>query len=107
MLHLFPRLTETPADDKAMTVEDCASCVVDATDRRLRKAFFPWTSTVARYVHTRQHLRYFCKHARPIRIRYFLAHIYFALDISTFSHSYLRPLVPDVIDKKIHAKARL
>jgi hypothetical protein len=51
-----------------MTVEDCASCVIDATDRRLRKAFFPWTSTVA---------------------------------------SYLRPLVPDVIDKKIHAKARL
>jgi len=61
--------TEGAADDeKSMTVEDCASCVIDATDRRLRKAFFPWTSTVA---------------------------------------SYLRPLVPDVIDKKIHAKARL
>lgn len=35
-------------NDKAMTVEDCASCVVDATDRRLRKAFFPFKSALAR-----------------------------------------------------------
>jgi short-subunit dehydrogenase len=55
-------------DSKSMTVEDCASCVVDATDRKLRKAFFPWTSTVA---------------------------------------SYVRPLLPDMIDQKIWAKSRL
>lgn len=51
-----------------MAVEDCASCVVDATDRRLRKAFFPWSSTLA---------------------------------------SYLRPLIPQVLDRKIWEKSRL
>jgi len=62
-------LKSAGADEgKSMSVEDCASCVVDATDRKLRKAFFPWSSTIA---------------------------------------SYLRPLVPDLIDEKIWAKSRL
>lgn len=32
-----------------ISVEDCASCIVDATDRRLRKAFFPLGSAIASY----------------------------------------------------------
>lgn len=32
-----------------ISVEDCASCIVDATDRRLRKAFFPFGSALASY----------------------------------------------------------
>lgn len=33
-----------------MTVKDCADAIVDATDRRLRKAFFPFKSWLAAYV---------------------------------------------------------
>jgi len=53
---------------KAMTVEDCAKAIVDASDRRLRKAFFPFMS---------------------------------------FAASYLRPLIPDYVDKKIRGRASL
>ena len=35
---------------KAMTVKDCADAIMDATDRRLRKAFFPWKSWAAAYI---------------------------------------------------------
>jgi len=59
---------ETVPPKHAMTVEECASAILDAADRRLRKAFFPWKSFVA---------------------------------------SYLRPLVPDLVDKAIWSRARL
>ena len=35
---------------KAMEVVECAEAIVDAADRRLRKAFFPWKSFVASYL---------------------------------------------------------
>lgn len=54
--------------ESAMSVEQCATAIVDAADRRLRKAFFPFNSFVA---------------------------------------SYLRPLVPDLIDEKIRKRASL
>jgi len=54
--------------DSAMTVQDCAAAIVDAGDRKLRKAFFPWNSWIA---------------------------------------SYLRPIIPDAMDKFIMAKAKL
>jgi hypothetical protein len=38
------------ANTGGMTVDDCASCIVDATDRRLRKAFFPLGSAIASYL---------------------------------------------------------
>jgi hypothetical protein len=53
---------------KSMSVEQCARAIVDATDRRLRKAFFPFSS---------------------------------------FAGAYLRPLLPDLIDKKIRGRASL
>jgi short-subunit dehydrogenase len=34
----------------AMTVENCAAAIVDAADRRLRKAFFPLNSFLANYL---------------------------------------------------------
>lgn len=52
----------------AISVEDCAVAIVDAADRRLRKAFFPWKSFLA---------------------------------------SYLRPLVPDMIDGAIRKRSAL
>lgn len=62
-------LKNAPVDDsKVMKVEDCAACILDATDRRLRKAFFPLKSAVA---------------------------------------SYLRPIVPDIIDKRIWERSSL
>jgi len=54
--------------DTTMTVEQCATAIVDAADRKLRKAFFPFKSFLA---------------------------------------SYLRPLVPDLIDEKIRKRASL
>jgi short-subunit dehydrogenase len=35
---------------KAMDVVACANAIVDAADRRLRKAFFPWKSFLASYL---------------------------------------------------------
>jgi len=61
-------VTESAPSKHALTVEECALAIVDAADRRLRKAFFPLKSFVA---------------------------------------SYLRPLVPDLVDKAIHSRARL
>lgn len=67
-LKVDPMLTE-PAEAKfSMTVEQCAAAIVDAGDRRLRKAFFPATS---------------------------------------FFANYLRPLLPDQIDKLIMKRAKL
>jgi short-subunit dehydrogenase len=54
--------------DTTMSVEQCATAIVDAADRKLRKAFFPFKSFLA---------------------------------------SYLRPLVPDLIDEKIRKRASL
>lgn len=62
-----PNLKEAPAKH-AMTVADCAAAIVDAGDRRLRKAFFPFNSWLA---------------------------------------SYLRPIIPDAMDKLIMARAKL
>jgi len=62
-----PNLKDSSSGD-AMTVDECAAAVVDAADRRLRKAFFPFKSWAA---------------------------------------AYLRPLLPDPIDKKIWARAKL
>ena len=33
-----------------MTVDECAATIVDAADRRLRKAVFPWKSWAAFYL---------------------------------------------------------
>ena len=52
----------------AMSVEECARAIVDAADRRLRKAFFPFNSWLA---------------------------------------SYLRPIIPDVMDALILRRAKL
>jgi len=64
--------TNLPAEkapgEGAMTVADCASAIVDAGDRRLRKAFFPMSSWIA---------------------------------------SYLRPLIPDQMDRLIMQRAKL
>jgi short-subunit dehydrogenase len=62
-----PTLKEAPSAH-AMTVADCAAAIVDAGDRKLRKAFFPFNSWVA---------------------------------------SYLRPLIPDAMDKLIMKRAKL
>lgn len=59
---------EKAPGEGAMTVADCAAAIVDAGDRKLRKAFFPMTSFLA---------------------------------------SYLRPLIPDAMDKLIMARAKL
>jgi short-subunit dehydrogenase len=59
---------EKGAGEGAMSVADCASAIVDAGDRRLRKAFFPLTSWIA---------------------------------------SYLRPIIPDAMDKLIMQRAKL
>ena len=59
---------EKAPGEGAMTVADCAAAIVDAGDRKLRKAFFPMTSWLA---------------------------------------SYLRPLIPDAMDKLIMARAKL
>ena len=59
---------EKAPGEGAMTVADCAAAIVDAGDRRLRKAFFPITSWIA---------------------------------------SYLRPLIPDAMDKLIMKRAKL
>jgi len=55
-------------NSRALHVEDCALAIVDAADRRLRKAFFPFQSWIA---------------------------------------SYLRPLIPDVMDQFIIKRAKL
>ena len=45
------KLKKASSDDgPGISVEDCAACVLDATDRRIRKAFFPWSSTIASYM---------------------------------------------------------
>lgn len=62
-----PTLKEAPSKN-ALSVEECAAAIVDAGDRRLRKAFFPFNSWLA---------------------------------------SYLRPLIPDVMDKLIMKRAKL
>lgn len=62
-----PALKDAPSAN-AMTVQDCAAAIVDAGDRKLRKAFFPFNSWVA---------------------------------------SYLRPLIPDAMDKLIMKRAKL
>lgn len=56
------------ANGNSMTVSECADAIIDAADRRLRKAFFPFKSFLA---------------------------------------SYLRPLVPDLIDGMIRKRAAL
>jgi NAD(P)-dependent dehydrogenase (short-subunit alcohol dehydrogenase family) len=40
---------EESTNENGISVDDCASCIVDATDRRLRKAFFPLGSAIAVY----------------------------------------------------------
>lgn len=60
-------LKEAPSAH-AMTVADCAAAIVDAGDRKLRKAFFPFNSWLA---------------------------------------SYLRPIIPDAMDKLIMKRAKL
>lgn len=46
-----PKLREAGTNtSKSMTVEDCADAIVDAGDRRLRKAFFPLKSFLASYM---------------------------------------------------------
>ena len=62
-----PGLREAPSEG-AMAVEECARAIVDAADRRLRKAFFPFNSWLA---------------------------------------SYLRPIIPDVMDALILRRAKL
>ena len=62
-----PGLKEAPAKD-AMSVEECARAIVDAADRRLRKAFFP---------------------------------------LNSFLASYLRPIIPDLMDALILRRAKL
>jgi len=62
-----PRLREAPSEH-AISVEECAAAILDAADRRLRKAFFPWQSWLG---------------------------------------AYLRPIVPDFVDKRIWRKAKL
>lgn len=44
-----PHLKDAPSKD-SLSVEQCAAVVVDAGDRRLRKAFFPFKSFVASYL---------------------------------------------------------
>jgi len=62
-----PKL-RTSESSKAMSVDDCAAAIVDAADRRIRKAFFPWKATVG---------------------------------------AYLRPLVPDLVDRSIRNSSSL
>jgi len=61
------KLKEAPSEH-AITVEQCARAIIDASDRRLRKAFFPWKS---------------------------------------WAGVYLRPLVPDLVDRSIWKRAKL
>ena len=44
-----PELKDTAPPATAMSVEQCAEAIVDAADRRLRKAFFPLGSWMAAY----------------------------------------------------------
>lgn len=67
-LKVDPLITESEPSKYSMTVQQCALAIVDAGDRRLRKAFFPATS---------------------------------------FFANYLRPLLPDQIDKLIMKRAKL
>lgn len=40
----------TEKGESSLSVEDCAAAILDAADRRLRKAFFPWKSWLASYL---------------------------------------------------------